>query len=69
MTTNPDDASIANTVIHLGQSLNLIVIAEGVETQEQLAMLEQYGCDEIQGYLFSKPIPKESLEKFITVKL
>ena len=69
MTTNPDDASIANTVIHLGQSLNLIVIAEGVETQEQLTMLEQYGCDEIQGYLFSKPIPKESLEKFITVKL
>ena len=69
MTTNPDDASIANTVIHLGQSLNLIVIAEGVETQEQLTMLEQYGCDEIQGYFFSKPIPKESLEKFITVKL
>ena len=69
MTTNPDDASIANTVIHLGQSLNLIVIAEGVETQEQLTMLEQYGCDEIQGYFFSKPIPKESLEKFITIKL
>lgn len=69
MTTNANDASITNTVIHLGQSLNLIVIAEGVETQEQLAMLEQYGCDEIQGYLFSKPIPKESLEKFITVKL
>jgi EAL domain-containing protein (putative c-di-GMP-specific phosphodiesterase class I)/GGDEF domain-containing protein len=69
MTSNPNDASIAKTVILLGQSLNLTVIAEGVETQEQLALLEQYGCDEVQGYLFSKPIPKESLEKFITVDL
>ena len=49
--------------------MNLTVLADGVESQEQLTMLEQYGCDEIQGYLFSKPIPKESLEKFITVKL
>lgn len=69
MTSNANDASIAKTVILLGQSLNLTVIAEGVETQEQLAQLEQYGCDEVQGYLFSKPIPKEALEKFMRVEL
>ena len=65
MTSNSNDASITKTVILLGQSLNFTVIAEGVETIEQLILLEQYGCDEVQGYLFSKPIPKESLEKFI----
>ena len=58
-------SSITKTVILLGKSLNFTVIAEGVETIEQLVLLEQYGCDEVQGYLFSKPIPKESLEKFI----
>lgn len=47
-------------VSRLGQSLNLTVIAEGVETQEQLAMLEKYGYDGIQGYLSSKPIPIET---------
>lgn len=69
MTSNANDASIARTVVSLGQSLNLTVIAEGVETHEQLALLEQYGCDEVQGYLFSRPIAKESLEKFITQPL
>ncbi len=65
MASNPNDASITKTVILLGQSLNLTVIAEGVETEEQLAMLQQYRCDEVQGYLFSRPIPGESLEQFI----
>ena len=68
MTSNTDDASIAQSVIMLGQSLGLTVIAEGVETTEQLAMLEQYGCDEVQGYLFSKPISSDALEKFLRNK-
>ena len=68
MTSNTDDASIAQSVILLGQSLGLTVIAEGVETTEQLAMLEQYGCDEVQGYLFSKPISSDALEKFLRNK-
>lgn len=66
MTSNINDASIIKTVILLGQSLNLTVIAEGVETEEQLALLQQYSCDEVQGYLFSKPISKENLEQFIS---
>lgn len=69
MASNANDASITKTVILLGQSLNLTVIAEGVETPEQLALLEQYGCDEVQGYLFSKPISKENLEHFINKPL
>ena len=69
MTNNDNDASITKTVILLGHSLNLTVIAEGVETQEQFALLQQYNCDEVQGYLFSRPISKESLEELISVKL
>jgi EAL domain-containing protein (putative c-di-GMP-specific phosphodiesterase class I) len=65
MTSNSNDASITKTVILLGQSLNLTVIAEGVETHEQLALLEQYGCDEVQGYLYSKPLNKDKLGQFL----
>jgi len=55
----PDDAGerdIAAAVISLGQKLNMRVIAEGVETEEQLAFLRDNNCDEVQGYLFSKPV-------------
>ncbi len=69
MCSNANDASITKTVILLGQSLNLTVIAEGVETTDQLALLKQYACDEAQGYLFSKPISSESLEQFIHTPL
>lgn len=62
MTTDANDASITKSIILLGQSLNLSVIAEGVETAAQLVKLKQFGCDEVQGYFFSKPVPPNELE-------
>jgi diguanylate cyclase (GGDEF)-like protein len=59
---NSDDAAIAKTIIGLGRSLNLKVIAEGVETEQHEAFLISEGCDEVQGYRYSRPIPAEKLE-------
>jgi diguanylate cyclase (GGDEF)-like protein/PAS domain S-box-containing protein len=56
MTLNPRDAAIAAIVISIGDSLNLKVLAEGVETGEQLAFLRAHNCDEAQGYYFSRPL-------------
>jgi diguanylate cyclase (GGDEF)-like protein len=60
-----DDAAIVALIISLAHSLKLNVIAEGVETPEQLAYLNQHGCDEMQGYLFSKPVPAAAFEKML----
>ncbi len=65
ITTDADDAAIASTIVTLGHSLKLRVIAEGVETAEQLALLREMKCDEIQGYLFSKPLPAEEMETLL----
>jgi diguanylate cyclase (GGDEF)-like protein/PAS domain S-box-containing protein len=58
-------ASISKAIIALAHSLNLKTIAEGVETEKQLSLLHEYGCDEIQGYYFSVPLPAESFKKLV----
>ena len=60
ITSNRDDAAIACAVVAMAHSLKLKVVAEGVETREQLALLQQEGCDELQGYLFSHPVPADA---------
>jgi diguanylate cyclase (GGDEF)-like protein/PAS domain S-box-containing protein len=60
-----NDKAITTAVISLGQRLNLRVIAEGVETTQQMDFLRENGCDEMQGYHFSKPLDSEGLEKLL----
>ena len=63
--TDPNDAAIAKIIVSLAQSMNLAVIAEGVETEAQRAFLEQNGCHSFQGYLFSRPIPANEFEQLV----
>ena len=65
ITTNPDDAAITTAIVAMAHSLKLKVIAEGVETEEQLAFLRGLGCDEVQGYLFSRPVPAEKFAELL----
>jgi diguanylate cyclase (GGDEF)-like protein len=58
-----NDCAIANTIISIAQQLKHKVIAEGVETVEQLAFLKNSGCNEVQGYLFSKPLEADAFER------
>jgi EAL domain-containing protein (putative c-di-GMP-specific phosphodiesterase class I) len=61
MQTSNDDATIVRTIIQLSHSLQLKVLAEGVETRETEQLLVRLGCDEGQGYLYSKPVTAEAL--------
>ena len=65
MTKDADSMTIVSTIIALAHSLNMKVIAEGVETEEQSRLLKLLKCDEMQGYLFSKPLPMEQLTKML----
>ena len=62
VTVDPESAAIARSIIAMGHNLNLRVIAEGVETEGQLAYLRSHGCDDMQGYLFSRPLPADQIE-------
>jgi EAL domain-containing protein (putative c-di-GMP-specific phosphodiesterase class I) len=62
---SPNDAAIASSVIALGHSMGLKVVAEGVETREQLAFFERNNCDLVQGYLFSPPRPAAEIEEIL----
>jgi predicted signal transduction protein with EAL and GGDEF domain len=59
------DATIVSTVIAMAESMNLTVVAEGVETEAQLGFLRERGCDEFQGYLVSAPVPPEELQELL----
>src|SRR5260370_15534067 len=65
ISTDDNDKAIATAVISLGHKLNLRVIAEGVETEEQLAFLRDNNCDEMQGYLFSRPVTAPEIEHLL----
>jgi len=62
---DPDDTAITKAIIAMAHGLNLRVIAEGVETERQLAYLRKQGCDEIQGFLFGKPLPAENFTRLL----
>jgi diguanylate cyclase (GGDEF)-like protein len=66
--TDPNDAAIARTIVALGQSLGLAVIAEGVETEGQRDFLERSGCHAYQGYFFNRPQPLADFEAFATLQ-
>ena len=62
---DPDDVAITHAIIAMGHSLRLDVVAEGVETAEQLAFLREHGCDYMQGFLVGKPMPAEELSRLL----
>jgi EAL domain-containing protein (putative c-di-GMP-specific phosphodiesterase class I) len=69
MTAGPQGLALVSTIINLAHSLKLNVVAEGVETEEQSRLLRLLDCDEMQGYLFSKPVPGEIFEsRFLAAK-
>ena len=63
--TDPDDWAIASTIVSMGRSLRMTVLAEGVEKPEQLALLRKMGCDMAQGYHFSRPVSAEGMAEML----
>jgi diguanylate cyclase (GGDEF)-like protein/PAS domain S-box-containing protein len=63
--SDEEDVAITKAVIALAKSLNLDIIAEGVETEKQKEFLIQHGCEKIQGYYYSRPIPSDEMESFL----
>ena len=65
LTTDADDASVVRAIINMGKSLHMRVVAEGVETREQLLYLEEHDCTEAQGYYFSRPVKAEGFAELM----
>ena len=65
ISTTPGDVNIVTAVISMGRSLKLRVVAEGVETQEELSFLQSHSCEEAQGYYFSRPVPAQKFARLL----
>jgi EAL domain-containing protein (putative c-di-GMP-specific phosphodiesterase class I) len=63
--TDPNDAAIVDAIVAMARALKMKVIAEGVEHTQHLEFLRALGCDQIQGYLFSRPLPAEEMGKLL----
>jgi EAL domain-containing protein (putative c-di-GMP-specific phosphodiesterase class I) len=63
---NKQDRAIATAIISLGRALGLTVVAEGVETRQQQAILTEELCDQLQGFLFSRPVPAEDIPRILS---
>ena len=67
ITTNSADRELTNAAIAMAHSLNLKVVAEGIETKDQLNLLKAMNCEFGQGYLFSKPVPEDQMTNILTI--
>ena len=65
VTSNPDSAAVTDAIIALAKSLRLNITAEGIETQEQLEYLQRRGCEEGQGFYFSRPVPADAIAQML----
>ena len=69
LTKDKDGASIISAMVDVGKNLHVRVVAEGVETQEQLKMLQRCGCPQAQGFYFSQPVPAEDFGRLLKSKV
>ena len=66
ITSNPNDQAIVDSIVFLGQRLGMTVVAEGIENQEQAAILRAAGCDEMQGFFYSRPVHGNSIDALMS---
>jgi hypothetical protein len=68
LATDHQSRALCETIVSIGRSLDIAIVAEGVETTEQLEILQAMNCDEVQGYLISRPVPPENIPALLTKK-